>query len=166
MTDLLLLILGIAFLVISIIGSLLPVIPGPPIGFAGMFLLRFSSFVEESRAEWYDNLLWTFAFITVIVTVLDYIVPVWGAKRFGGSRAGMLGAGIGVIAGIFFAPVGLIIMPFLGAVIGEMAAGRDNRTSLRAGFGSFIGFLTGVVMKLIVCFLMAFYFFQELFKTV
>ncbi len=166
MTDIVLLILGIGLILVSIIGSLLPVIPGPPVGFIGMLLLRFTPFVEKSRLEAYDKLLWLFAFITIVVTVLDYIVPVWGAKRFGASRAGMIGSGIGVIGGLFFAPAGLIIGPFIGAVIGEMAAGKDERTSIRAGFGSFIGFLTGVLMKLIVCFLMAFYFFQEIFKGV
>ena len=162
MQDIILLILGIFFLLISIIGSLLPVIPGPPIGFAGLLLLRFSSFVEENRLEAYDNLLWIFAVVTIVVTVLDYIVPVWGARKFGASRAGMIGAGIGVFAGLFFMPAGLIAGPFLGAVIGEMAAGKNEATSLRAGFGSFIGFLTGVLMKLIACFLMTFYFFKEL----
>ena len=165
MADIVLLILGILLIIISIIGSLLPVIPGPPLGFAGMFLLRFTSFVETNRANSYDNLLWTFAFITIVVTILDYIVPVWGTKKFGGTKAGMWGAGLGVFAGLFFAPVGLIIMPFIGALIGELIAGRDERTSIKAGFGSFIGFLTGVLMKLIVCFIMTFYFFKEVFLS-
>lgn len=166
MADILLLILGILLIVISILGSFLPILPGPPLGLVGMFLLRFTSFVEATRKDYYDNLLWIFLFVTVIVTFLDYIVPIWGAKKFGGSSAGMWGAGIGVIAGLFFAPIGLIVMPFLGAVIGEMMTGRDERSSFRAGFGSFIGFLTGVLIKVIACILMAFYFIKEIFVTV
>ncbi len=153
---------GLIFILISVIGSILPVIPGPALGFAGLFILRFTAFVEESRAGYYDNLLWIFAFVVIVVTILDYIVPVWGTKRFGGSKAGMLGAGLGVIAGLFFAPAGLIIGPFLGAVMGEMIAGKDEKRSLRAGFGSFIGFLTGVVLKITVCLVIGYYFIKEL----
>ena len=163
MSDIILLVLGIILILISIPGSLLPVIPGPPLGFAGLLLLRFTSFVEAGRAESYDNILWIFAFITIIVTLLDYVIPIWGTKKFGGSKAGMWGAGIGAVAGIFFGPAGLIILPFIGAVIGELITGRNEKASLRAGFGSFIGFLTGVLLKLIVCFLIAFYFFREVF---
>jgi len=162
MADIVIMIAGIIFIIISLIGSLLPVIPGPPLGFAGLFILRFTAFVEESRAEYYDNLLWIFAFVAIVVTVLDYIVPVWGTKKFGGSKAGMLGAGLGIIAGLFFAPAGLVIGPFIGAVMGEMIAGKNEKASLRAGFGSFIGFLTGVVMKMAVCLLMGYYFIKEL----
>jgi len=165
MTDILFLIIGIIFILISVIGSILPVIPGPALGFAGLFILRFTVFVEENRSDYYDNLLWIFAFVVILVTVLDYLVPVWGTKKFGGSKAGMLGAGLGVIAGLFFAPAGLIIGPFLGAVLGEMVAGKDNKTSLKAGFGSFAGFLTGVLLKLIVCLLIGYYFVKELFVT-
>ena len=78
----------------------------------------------------------------------------------------MWGAALGIIAGMFFfPPIGLIIMPFIGAVIGEMIAGRDEKSAFRAGFGSFIGFITGVIMKIIVCLIMAFYFTVEVFKA-
>ena len=162
MADVIILIIGIVFIILGFIGSILPVLPGPPLGFAGLFILRFTAFVEPVRSADYDNMLWIFAFIVIVVTILDYVVPVWGTKKFGGSRAGMLGAGLGIIAGLFFAPAGLIVGPFLGAVLGEMIAGKDERTSLRAGFGSFIGFLTGVLLKLALSLAMGFYFIREL----
>jgi uncharacterized protein YqgC (DUF456 family) len=103
------------------------------------------------------------AIAAILVTILDYIVPVWGTKRFGGSRSGTIGAAVGLVIGLFFAPLGLILGPFLGAVAGEMLAGKDNTSSLRSGFGSLLGFLTGVVMKLIVSGVITYYFILELF---
>jgi len=163
MGDILLLILGILLILLGIAGSILPVIPGPPLGFLGLLVLRFTHFVEPSVLENFDNKLWIFAFVAILVVLLDYIVPVWGTKKFGGSKAGAWGAAIGVIIGLFFAPLGLILGPFLGAFIGEMITGKDQNDSLRAGFGSLIGFLFGVALKLSVSFLMAFYFFKEVF---
>lgn len=159
--DILLLVLGSFLLIVGFLGCFLPVIPGPPISFIGMIILRFTSFVEENRVDAYNELLWIFAGATIIVTVLDYIVPIWGTKKFGGSRAGTIGATIGLIIGLFFGPPGIIIGPFVGAVVGEMATGRNEKESLRAGFGSLIGFLTGVVLKLVVSSLAAFYFIRE-----
>ena len=163
MGDILLLILGISLILLGIAGSILPVIPGPPLSFLGLLVLRFTDFVEPSGLENFDNKLWIFAFVAILVVLLDYIVPVWGTKKFGGSKAGAWGAAIGVIIGLFFAPLGLILGPFLGAFIGEMITGKDQKDSLRAGFGSLIGFLFGFALKLSVSFLMAFYFFKEVF---
>ena len=162
MADIVILIIGVAFMILAVAGSILPVLPGPALGFAGLFILRFTAFVEPGRSADFDNMLWIFAFIVIVVTILDYLVPVWGTKKLGGSGAGMLGAGLGIIAGLFFAPAGLIIGPFLGAVLGEMIAGKDEKTSLRAGFGSFLGFLTGVLLKLTLSIVMGFFFIREI----
>lgn len=163
MVDILFLVLGIILLIIGLIGCVLPVIPGPPISFFGMLVLKLTSFIEPERAEQYNQLLWIFAFLAILVTVLDYIVPVWGTKKFGGSKYGTWGAAIGLVIGLFFAPLGLILGPFLGAVVGELLGGKDDKASLKAGFGSFLGILTGVVLKLIVSSLSAFYFLREIF---
>ena len=162
MADIVLLILGIILIVLGLAGCILPVIPGPPLSFAGLLILRFTGFVEEPRTEQFDTILWITAVAAILVTVLDYIVPVWGTKKFGGSRYGTIGAMLGLIAGLFFAPLGIIIGPFIGAVAGEIMAGKDNRSSLRAGFGSLIGFLTGVVMKITVSGIITFYFIKEI----
>ncbi len=162
MSDILLLVLGIIFLLLGIVGCIFPIIPGPPFSFVGMFVLRFTNFIDPGRINDYDELLWIFAFIAIIVTILDFIVPLWGTRHFGGSKAGVWGAAIGVIIGLFFAPIGLIIGPFMGAFIAEIMSGKDQKTSLKAGFGSFLGFIFGVVMKLSASFLMAFYFFREI----
>lgn len=161
MGSILLLILGIILIIVGIIGCVLPIIPGPPISFLGMLVLRFTRFVSPDQVKAYDNLLWIFAFVALVVTVLDYVVPVWGTKKLGGSKAGMWGATLGVLIGLFFVPIGLIVGPFLGAFIGEMMTGKDEKTSLKAGFGSFLGFLMAVGLKLTSSFIMAFYFFKE-----
>jgi uncharacterized protein YqgC (DUF456 family) len=152
MADILFLVLGIVLLVVGLAGCVLPVIPGPPVSFVGMLVLKFTDFLEPARTENYNELLWIFAFLAVLVTVLDYIVPVWGTKKFGGSKYGTWGAAIGLVIGLFFAPFGLIFGPFIGAVVGELLGGKDDKASLKAGFGSFLGILTGVVLKLIVSF--------------
>jgi uncharacterized protein YqgC (DUF456 family) len=106
------------------------------------------------------------AIVTVAVTVIDYIVPVWGTKKWGGSRAGAIGSAIGLLLGLFFSPVGIIIGPFAGAVVGELITGRNTNVALRAGFGSFIGFLFGTIMQFAVCMVFTYYFFKELIVSV
>lgn len=98
--------------------------------------------------------------ITLAVTLLDYIVPIWGTRRFGGTKRGVTGATIGVIAGLFIGPWGIILGPFAGAVLGEMTGGRQGKEAFKAGIGSFVGFLTGVGLKLMASIVMAFYFFK------
>jgi uncharacterized protein YqgC (DUF456 family) len=112
--------------------------------------------------EAFNKLLWIYFAVAIIVTILDYIVPIWGTKKFGGSRSGTIGATIGLIVGLFFGPPGIILGPFIGAVVAELASGHDQKTSLRSGFGSFIGFLTGVVLKLVVSALITFEFIKVL----
>jgi uncharacterized protein YqgC (DUF456 family) len=158
--DIFLAVLGTICIIVGILGSLLPVLPGPPISYAGLLLLHFTRF-----AQFGTRFLLMFGVLTVVVAVLDYVVPVWGTKKFGGSRYGTWGAAIGVLIGIFFGPPGIIIGPFLGAVLGEILYGKKSNEAFRAGFGSFIGFITGVIMKLILSVVIAFYFFKELIAT-
>ena len=155
--DILLLLLGFCFLVAGLIGCILPVIPGPPLSYIALLSLQFTRFADFSA-----KFLWIAAIVTAVVTVVDYIVPAWGTKKFGGSRAGAIGSIAGVIIGLFFAPWGIIAGPFAGAVAGELLAGRDKNAALRSGIGSFIGFLFGVAMKLTVSIAITYYFVKEL----
>ena len=84
----------------------------------------------------------------MVVTILDYIVPVWGTKKFGGSKYGTRGATVGLIIGLFLGPVGIIIGPLIGAFVGEMIFKDDMNYAVKAGFGSLLGFLTGIGLKL------------------
>lgn len=155
----LLLISGIILMLVGLIGCILPLIPGPPLSFAGLLVLHFSDFGEFSF-----SFLVLFGTIALVVTVLDYIVPVWGTKKFGGSKAGIWGATIGLVLGIFFfPPIGIILGPLAGAIIAESIKGKEFNKSFIAGLGSLFGFLMGVVIKLIASFVMTYYFVVELF---
>jgi uncharacterized protein YqgC (DUF456 family) len=158
MGDLLLAAGGSALMIVGLVGCVLPVIPGPPLSFIGLLLLHFSRYAEFS----FEFLL-VMGAIAVIVTIMDYIVPVWGTKKFGGSKAGMWGAGIGLVLGlIFFPPLGIIIGPFAGAVIGEALTGKDAARSFRAGLGSLLGLMMGIGLKLAASIAMTYYFVKEL----
>jgi uncharacterized protein YqgC (DUF456 family) len=158
MADYLLLTGAIILMILGIIGCLLPVLPGPPLSFVGILLLHFSRFAEFSRER-----LIILAIIAVVVTILDYIVPIWGTRRFGGSKYGVRGATVGLIIGLFLGPAGIIVGPFLGAFVGELIYKDDVNYALKAGFGSLLGFLTGVGLKLAASFIITFYFFRGLF---
>ena len=156
MSDYILLILGILLMLLGIIGCLVPVLPGPPFSYLGILLLHFSRFGDFS-----NSILITLGAIAVVVTILDYIVPVWGTKKFGGSKYGIRGATIGLIVGLFLGPMGIIIGPFVGAFVGEMIFKDDMKYAFKAGFGSLLGFLTGIGLKLAASFIMTFYFVKE-----
>ena len=157
MTDYLFLILGIILMILGIIGCLVPVLPGPPLNFLGLLALHFTRFGHFTGWT-----LITFAAISIAVSVLDYLVPVWGTKKFGGSKYGTRGATIGLIIGLFLGPAGIIAGPLLGAVIGEMLFRDDINYALKAGLGSLIGFLAGIGLKLAASFIMTFYFVRAL----
>ncbi len=146
--DIFLLIVGFLFMLVGIIGSFLPVLPGPPLSWVGLLLLYLSKTVPDD---------WVFLGITLAVALfvftLDYIIPVVGTKKFGGTKAGMLGTTIGLLVAIFF-PVfgifGIVIWPFLGALIGELLNKAESKDAMKAAFGSFLGFLTGTFLKFVV----------------
>jgi uncharacterized protein YqgC (DUF456 family) len=156
MSDYILLILGILLMIVGIIGCLVPVLPGPPFSFLGLIMLHLSRFGQFSSST-----LITLGVITVVVTVLDYFVPVWGTRRFGGSKYGTRGATVGLVIGLFLGPLGIILGPLIGAFVGEMIFKDDINYALKAGFGSLLGFLTGIGLKLAASFIMTFYFVKE-----
>lgn len=160
--DFTLAVLGAALVLIGFIGSILPIIPGPPISWVGLLLLKWTDFILDHGTA-YENALWILLFFVVLVTILDYVVPILGTKKFGGSKRGVWGATIGVVVGLFFGPLGIIIGPFLGAYIGEITTGKKEREALRAAWGSFVGFLLGVGMKLMVCGAILFFYIRYLF---
>jgi uncharacterized protein YqgC (DUF456 family) len=106
------------------------------------------------------------AAVTVVVTVIEFVLPVWGTRKWGGSRTGTIGAIVGLLAGLFFAPVGIIVGPFAGAVLFELISGRETNAALRSGFGSFVGFILGAVMKLTICSVFTFYYMKELIVSI
>lgn len=154
--DVILLIIGISFLLAGLVGCILPVLPGPPLSFVALLILQITHW-----GDFENRFLWLSALAAVVVTVLDYVVPVWGTKRFGGTRAGVWGASIGLIVGLFIGPVGVILGPFVGAFVGELTGNSDSGNALRSAMGAFVGLMTGVVLKLVVSGVFTWYFFKE-----
>lgn len=157
--DYVLIVLGALFIISGILGGILPVLPGPPMSYVGLLLLHFT---EKYQFETRFLIIWLI--VAAVVTVTDYFIPVWGTKRYGGSKQGIWGSIIGLVIGLFFfPPFGIIIGPFIGAVVGELITGKNSGVALKSGFGSFMGFLAGTLMKLIASGLMAWHFGKELF---
>lgn len=144
--DILLIILGALCMIIGLAGCFLPVIPGPPVAYAGLLLLHFTDKAQFTTAQ-----LLTWLFVVVLLQVLDYFIPMLGSKYSGGSRWGTRGCLIGTVAGLFFMPWGIILGPFLGAFLGELLGGRETGQALKSGLGSLLGFLFGTVLKCVVC---------------
>jgi uncharacterized protein YqgC (DUF456 family) len=139
-------IIGFAFILLGLVGSILPILPGPPLSWIGLLFLFMTDAVPNDTS---------FLIITLIVALLifalDYIIPAIGTKRFGGSRSGMIGTTLGLIIGLIAPiPFGIIIGPFVGAYLGELSNKADSKTALKAAFGSFLGFVTGTFLKFIV----------------
>lgn len=147
--DIALLVIAFLLMLIGIIGCIVPGLPGTPIAYAGLWIAQITECVDFS---WQFLLVW--GIVTVVISALDYIVPAWGTKRFGGTKWGVWGSTIGVFVGLFAGPWGVILGPLVGAVIGELLGGKAAQEALRAGWGSFIGILFGTILKLIACGLM------------
>lgn len=150
--DYILLILSIILMLVGILGSFLPALPGPPISWIGLLCLYF---IKEIPYNY--TLLGTTLAITVIISILDYVIPSQGTKRFGGSKYGIWGTNIGLVIGLFAPiPLGFLIGPFVGALVGELLFDKGNLTrAFKAATGSIIGFLASTFIKFIVtiCFL-------------
>ncbi len=157
--DTFLLITGFLLTLAGIIGSLIPVLPGPPTSWVGLLLLYLTTIVP---LDWW--VLGISLGIAVIITILDYVIPAMGTKKSGGSRYGMWGTTLGLFIGLFFIPLplGFLIGAFAGAFVGELLFdSKDSKRALKAAFGSFLGFLTSTFIKLVVSFsFMIFYIFK------
>ncbi|MCU4187642.1 DUF456 domain-containing protein [Flavobacterium sp. HXWNR29] len=142
-----LLILGFILMLVGIIGSILPALPGPPISWVGILML----YLCESISINYWILAVTLL-IAFIIGILDYIIPAKGTKYFGGSKYGIWGTNIGLVVGIFAPiPFGFLIGPFVGALVGELIYNSQEKgRAFKAATGSFIGFLAGTFMKVLV----------------
>lgn len=148
--DTFLLITGFLLTLIGIIGSFLPILPGPPTAWVGLLLLYLTSVVAM---DWW--VLGITLGLAIVISILDYIIPAIGTKKSGGTRYGMWGTTIGLILGLLSPiPLGFLIGAFLGAFIGEMIYdSKDTSRATKAAFGSFFGFLTSTFIKLTVSFI-------------
>jgi len=144
--DIFLVIISALFIVSGLFGSVLPIIPGPPLSWLGLLILHLTKAVQMS-----STLLVITGVLAIIIFIMDYMIPAMGAKKFGGSKSGMIGTTIGLIVGLLSPiPGGIIIGPFLGAFIGEMLNKNNSKTAFKAAIGSFLGFLASTFIKFIV----------------
>jgi uncharacterized protein YqgC (DUF456 family) len=157
--EILLLVIGIICLFVGLAGAVLP-LPGPPLSFGGMLALQYSTYANFSQ-----NTLITFGVLTVVVAVLDYYVPIWGTKKFGGSKWGVYGAAIGLLAGLFLGPFGIFIGAFAGAFLGEFLYDKNQSKAFKAAVGSFVGLMAGIVVKVFLCLAMLVYSGVEIFNN-
>ena len=153
----LLVILGLICLLVGLIGCVVPVLPGPPLSYVGILLMHFTD-----KYEFSTPLLLILLALTIVVTVLDYLIPMWGSKYFGASKWGTRGSFIGTIIGLFFLPWGLLIGPFLGAFIGELMNKNTKGQAFKSGLGSVLGLLFGTVFKCALCGYMTWVFVAEI----
>jgi len=160
MLDIVLIVIGSLLQLVGLAGCVLPWLAGPPFNFLGLILL--------CLARGWDTFSPTFLImmgaLTALTMVLDYVLPMAGAKKFGSTKRGFWGAFIGMVLGVvLFPPFGMIIGAFLGAVAGELSAGKKNAEAMKAGWGVFLGVITALILKLAVSGIMTFFFVKAMF---
>lgn len=152
------LIIAIILFIVGLLGTVLPILPGAILIYAGMLIYGFMT--------GFATLDFTFFLIQGLVFAFIFVVDYWataaGTRRFGGSKQAGWGAAIGMIVGIFFGPLGIVIGPFLGAVGAELLRKTELSLAIRVGFGTLVGLLGGTIIKLGVEILMIIYFFIKI----
>lgn len=152
-------IIVVVLFAVGMAGAVYPVLPGVLAIYAAFFVYGFMVDFDEF-GFWFWLIQTT---IVVAVFLADYAIGAWGVKRFGGTRASVIGSTVGILIGPFVIPVaGLIAGPFLGALIGELIAGKDMKTALKAGLGALVGFFTGTVAKIMLQLIMIIVFIVAL----
>ena len=163
--ELAIIIIGIILIIIGFVGSILPALPGPPLAFGSLLLLLLVDSAKQTMAA--NSYTWLIALgvITLVITILDYYMPIWGTKKFGGTKAGSRGSTIGLIVAVlltFFSgglgAFGILLGPLIGAYVGEKNAGQSNQVAIQSAKGSFLGFITGTFMKVVIVLVIAVYF--------
>lgn len=136
--------LSLLFAVTGVAGAIVPVLPGPPISYVGLLLLLLCDGCGINMPT-----VVIAGVLAVVVTLFDYVAPVWFTKRSGGSKAGVWGATLGLLVGFFFSVPGIILGPFIGAFLGELYAKTPADKALGVSFVSFIAFIVTTGFKLI-----------------
>ena len=158
--DILILVISIGLILLGIVGSFLPVLPGPLTSWGGLFLIDYHSKVEQNPSF----LCITFG-IALAVFLLDYIIPALGTKKFGGTKSGIYGASIGLLIGLLFlGPFGVLAGPFFGSYVGELLHDNNQKKALKSALGSLIGFLGGVFIKFSVAIIYLYFFCAIIWK--
>ncbi|MFH5832356.1 DUF456 domain-containing protein [Halalkalibaculum sp. DA3122] len=153
----LLIAIGTILIIVGFVGSFLPIMPGLPFSYAGLLALQLTTTPPFSL-----QFMITWAIIVVVLMVLDNVIPAYGTKKFGGSAYGIWGSIVGLLAGFFFPPAGIVAGPLLGAFAGELIAGKTTDRAFKSALGSFAGLLASILLKVIAAAMMGYYFFSHL----
>lgn len=145
-------ILSIILLLTGILGSIIPILPGPLLTYAGALVLYWFTDLPFSSTD-----IWVMGGITVVVFVSDYLLQVLGVKKLGGGKMALRGTIVGTIIGMFFTPIGILIGAFLGAFLGARTETDDDGKALKIAMGSMVGFLLGTALKLTFAIYMIYY---------
>ena len=152
--------LGTILLLAAFVGCILPALPGPPLAYIALLILKFAD-----SSAFSTKFLVIMGLITAAVYFLDYLLPLWGAKIFKASKQGIWFSIIGMLIGMFFfPPFGVIIGLLLGAILGELISGKAKREAIKIGFVSFIFSLISIIIKIILVSTMAFYFTKSVYQ--
>lgn len=150
---------GFILILLGLAGSIFPILPGPPLSFIGLFLL---SLAKNFSPPLTPTFVIVMAVVTILITAFDHIIPLIGAKRYGASKWGVLGSVVGMMIGIFWPPIGMLVGAFVGAVVTEWLIHKKKGEALRAGWGVVVGIFWGMILKLGVSGMMAYYFIRAL----
>lgn len=157
--DVTIIVIGLILALAGIIGCILPIIPGPIFSFLALILLSWA----KNWQVFSQTFLIVMGSLTALLMILDYIAPALGAKKYGASKPGLWGSAIGMVIGIFLIPPwGIILGAFVGALVGELLAGKSGEKALRAGWGILIGNVLGIGLKLAFTTVALFYYIKEM----
>jgi len=159
MLDTVLIVIGALLQIVGLAGCFLPWLAGPPFNFLGLIFLC----LAKGWDTFSPAFLIVMAALTLLTMILDYVLPMAGARKYGSTKRGFWGAFLGMAVGVlFFPPFGMIIGAFIGAVVGELTAGKKNAEAMRAGWGVFLGVFVALISKLVVSGIMTFFFVKAL----
>lgn len=153
--------LAVVLSLVGLLGAILPVLPGPPIGFLALLLLAFCTGNDVTTTQ-----LVVAGVVALVITVFDYIAPIWFAKKTGGSKSGTWGATVGLVIGLFVGPIGIIAGPFLGAFIGELLADTPKEKAFGIACMTFMAFMLTTGMKLVYGIVLLVMVFREAWDIV
>ena len=148
--ELALTVLAIFLVVIGLVGTVLPALPGVPLIFGGLLLIAYQDGFNKVGVI----MLVILGVLALLAVAVDYVAAILGAKRVGASRLALIGATVGTLLGLFFGFVGLIVGPFVGAAAGEFIARQDAIQAGKVGLATWLGIVIGVAAKLGIAFLM------------
>lgn len=141
--DLFLLVLAIICVIVGVVGSVVPALPGPPVSFVGCLLLFFCSGSNITLSS-----VLIAAAVATVITIVDFVAPVWLTKKKGGSKAATWGATLGLLLALFTGMWGILILPFVGALLGELSTGTPFDKAIKVASYSFLAFILTTGMKL------------------